>query len=415
MDKEYGKKMNITVWDDDTDAARRWGRELEDELGSGIFVEAHDAGAIVGELHVLHERRKDYLESGGSGEEGTSVLDGTDVLIVDNDLFDLPGFNDLTAETVAVRAGVYTGCGYIVALNLSPDLDFDLTLVGDIGSKVDLHINDSFVADPGLWKICPNGGTYRPWQWPLLLDAATSYRSRVDDLVSLLSSDEGDRPILKHLGFEEGAVSRLSRSARAFLHPTIPVGDVSFRNFVHGNAKAVSVKDGDRIFESEDVKRMARVAARRIYRWLNRMVVDAQDVLIDLPHLVERVPFVVPEGRRGEVEGWNDFARLCEAPVGLVEDALGAQAADLGGWVDRPVFWSEQLETDETLERVFAARESDTHAQLVFCEDASSFHRSEDCDEFVAAHNSLSDRRFVRWFDDEQREIKYGPQSRFAF
>ena len=407
--------MNITVWDDDTEAAERWGKELQKALGDDVCVQAHGAETITRELGVLHERRRNYLESAGSGEDGTSVLDQTHVLIVDNDLFHLPSFNDLTAETVAARAGVYTGCGHIVVLNLSPDLDFDLNLLGDTGSKADLHINDRFVADPGLWNTCPNEGRYRPWQWPLLLDAAASYRSRVDELLSLLNSDDRDKPVLEHLGFGANAVDRLSRGARAFLHPTIAPTEVSFRSFVRRNVRAVNVKDGDRIFERGDTNLTARIAARRIYQWLNRQVVDAQDVLIDLPHLVERVPFVIPEDRRGNVEEWNAFAVLDSARAEGVQETLGIEMADLGAWVDRPAFWAEQLETEKNLERVFAARDPDGGSRFVFCEDASSFHTAGDCDEFVAGYNSMSDRRFVRWFDDDEMDIRYGPQSRLAF
>ena len=406
--------MNITVWDDDTDAAKRWGQDLKDALGGDVDVQTHAADEIEKELLVLHERRKEYLKSGGPVEVGSLVLDRTDILIVDNDLFHLPNFNDLTAETVAARAGVYSSCGYIVVLNLRPDLDFDLTLLGDTGSKADLHINDKFVADPGLWKVCPNGGVFRPWHWPLLLEAVVSYRRRVDDLVKLLNSGDRDRPILKYLGFEKSAVSRLSRSARAFLHPTIPETEVSFRSFVAGNAQAVNVKDGEVIFEKNDVRRMARVGARRIHQWLSRLVVGPQEVLIDLPHLLERAPFVLREDQRGSKEGWNSFASLHEAPIELVSKRLGIEEAGLGAWIDRPVFWSDKLETEDNADRFFANPEANPSG-FVFCEDASAFFESESCEEFVASHNSMSDRRFVRWFGDEEMDIKYGPQSRLAF
>ena len=51
---------------------------------------------------------------------------------------------------------------------------------------------------------------------------------------------------------------------------------------------------------------------------------------------------------------------------------------------------------------------------LVFCEDSSAFHVADECDQFIAAHNSMSDRRFVRWLREGDEEVRYGPQSRLA-
>lgn len=407
--------MKITVWDDEPGAAMKWKTQLEEVLDDlRITVQAPRPEEIEGELHVLHERRKMYLESDNEeGECAVSELDDTDVLVVDNDLFDLPNLNDFSAETVAARAGVYTRCGYIVVLNLSPDVDFDLTLLGHPGSKADLHINDRFVADRGLWRECPkDGGTFRPWHWPLLLGAVDRYRSRVEDLVELLESNEMDQPILDYFRFGRGTRNRLSRSARAFLHPTVGASEVSFRCFVKDNANAVGVKDGRRILERNDIARIAQIGARRISKWLGRYVVGPQDILTDFPHLVEKMPFIIPVDKRECLKFWNSCAQLEEAPVALAE-AIGIERFQMTHWFDRPVFWTDGMETEENIDKVLDALDANPGG-LVFCEDSSAFHRAEVCDQFVAAHNSISDRRFVRWLTEEGEDIRYGPQSRLA-
>ena len=262
------------------------------------------------------------LPTKSSWPDGASQLDGTDILIVDNDLFELENFSDFSAEMVANRARVYTTCGCIVVLNRSPDLDFDLSLVGHSDSKADLHINDRFIADDGLWLTCPKEGrTFRPWHWPLLRAAAKLYKSRVDQLREFLMSHERDMPILDYFGFAEDAKNRLSRSARAFLHPSRRAEEVSFYDFLAGNARAVDVKDGTKIIGKRDNDRVAQICAHRISKLLDRLILGPQDVLIDLPHLVERLPFLIPPDQRESPDFWSSMARLEDAPSQqLVED-----------------------------------------------------------------------------------------------
>lgn len=407
--------MKVCVWDDDADAANEWKTQLDAVLnGCNTRVHAATAEEIEQEIHVLHERRKSYVESDGGEDHGIgSELDDTDILIVDNDLFDLPHLNDLSAETVANRAGLYTDCASIIVLNLNPDLDFDLTLLGHPESKADLHINDKFVADPGLWLQCPRAeGAFRPWHWPLLLSAANLYRSKVDELVKLLETEDRDRPILDYFGFSGDSKRRLSRSARAFLHPRIPAEETSFMDFIHDNAKAVNLLDGKLILGRKDLRKIARIGARRISKWLGRYVLGPQDVLMDLPHLVEKLPFVIPTDKQKCGEFWNSCAKLKGAPVELVEE-FGIEQFQMADWFDRPVYWTDEMETEENLEILFETTDANPE-ELVFCEDSSAFHRADDCDQFVAAYNSISDRRFIRWLKEKDGAIRYGPQSRLA-
>ena len=405
--------MKISVWDDDPRAAGKWKEQLEEVLsGKSASVDAPGPEAIEKTLYSLHERRREYLESTGK-DAGCyeSALDDTDILLVDNDLFELPGLKDYSAETVAARASLYTSCGYIVVLNLSPDLDFDLTLLGHPSSKADLHINDKFVADLGLWEECPRGnGCFRPWHWPLLLQSASMHRARVDELVEAFENGATEEPILDFFGFEEWARRRLSRAARAFLHPESATDQVSFMRFVADNVNAVNVRDGESIIRRRDLTKLARVCARRIAKWLERYVLGPQDVLLDFPHLVERMPFTISDEQQANAVFWNSCAKLEGAPVELI-NGMGVKPFDKNGWFDRPVFWAEGTESRDNVDRLLGADDTNPSG-LVFCEDASSFHDADLCDQFIAGHNTVSDSRFIRWFGEE--ELRYGPQSRLA-
>lgn len=405
----------ISIWDDDTKAAQDWKQKigclLED---SDICIKAFEVKEIDHELNVLHKRREAFLNSEENEPDTPSALDTTHLLIVDNDLFHLRDFSDFSAEMVAARAGVYTDCGPIVVLNLNPDLDFDLTLLGNLDSKADLHFNDKFVADLGLWKECPRGGgAFRPWHWPLLLNEAQLHKARVDELHRMLLDGGSYQPILDYLGFPEEAKRRLSRFARAFLHPLQnDATSVSFLQFVDGNARAVALKDGEMIIKRNDVRKVARIGARLVYKWLARLVLGPQDVLIDFPHLIEKLPFLVPPEHRTSVEYWNSCASILDAPIDLVTDALSVTAFQIPQWSDRSMFWSHDLEREDIRDQVFSAADANPE-RYVFCEDSSAFHTFDLCHRFVAAHNTASDDRFVRWLSMSE-DVKFGPQSRLA-
>ncbi len=407
--------MEITVWDDHLDAADAWKEQIEGLVGDVAHVVAHGVEQIDRELEVLHERRRRYL-GGDTGSEARDVssLDQTDVLVVDNDLFELDKFVDLSAEMVAARSLVYTECRYVVVLNLSPDIDFDLSLLGHVGSKADLHINQQFVGNRGLWLECPlTDRSFRPWPWPLLLSAVSLQKARVDELRQYFVDGDRSVPLLDYFRFSETARRHLSRSAKAFLHPTKRAEEVSFLDFISGNVQAVDARDGAKVAETDDVDKIARICARRLSKWLSHLVAGPQDIIIDLPHLIAEFPFLVPEHRRPELEGWNAFAKLEGAPVEeLTEDVSEFQFRGRH-WFDRPVYWREKLCTEETVDRLLEVTRANGELP-VFCEDASSFHPARECQRFVAGYHSASDTRFVRWFGSGAGGINYAPYSRLA-
>ena len=407
--------MKITIWDDDNSAAESWKSQIE-KLRGNDCVSAPAAKEIQDELEILHSRRSCYLDRDSTSEiRDSSMLDETDILIVDNDLFGLDKFVDMSAEMVATRALVYTKCPFIVVLNLSPDIDFDLSLLGHMNSKADLHLNDRFIGNSGLWLECPlKDGGFRPWNWPLLHSVVGLQRSRIAELEEFINEKDNfeNTSILDYFGFSKSSRNRLSRTTKAFLHPTKAVNRVTFKDFLDNNAKAIDIRDAAMMIGKNDVTRIARVCARRISKWLSHLVAGPQDVLIDLPHLISEFPFFVPVDKRKKLEGWNFFASLNQnSTTGLLED-ISEKQFKRAIWFDRPVFWREQFNTEEYLDR-FLQFTSEGSERPIFCEDASSFHPSNQCNSFVAGFHSTSDNRFIRWFDSESG-INYGPYSRMA-
>ena len=64
---------------------------------------------------------------------------------------------------------------------------------------------------------------------------------------------------------------------------------------------------------------VARVAAGEVDRWVRRDLLGPQDLLVDVPHLLMRMPFLL--GRdANEPERWNDAVMGTEEPYGLSDD-----------------------------------------------------------------------------------------------
>jgi len=151
---------------------------------------------------------------------------------------------------------------------------------------------------------------------------------------------------------------------------------------------------------------MARIATARISKWMQNLVLPAQDVLVDAPHLVLRYPSLL-DGDREKDETWNNTARLIAYDkLGLVNENIEEFRFKKSEWLWRPAwFWGKVAECPQITEvKEPWERES---TDLVFCEDSSKFHKDETCVEFNADIDSAYTRRFVRKFD----HVDYRPMS----
>jgi hypothetical protein len=168
----------------------------------------------------------------------------------------------------------------------------------------------------------------------------------------------------------------------------------------------LKLKDGRSGHVSDDV--VVRVGAARISKWLERLVLPGQDVLVDAPHLVSRYPSLISDGIE-EIETWNRTARRASYDeLGVSSENIERFRLKKEHWLSRPVwFWDELRECEEITE----VREpwKITQPDWVFCEDASAFHK-EGYREFVADVESPFARRFVRFFED----VEYRPSMRFS-
>lgn len=250
---------------------------------------------------------------------------------------------------------------------------------------------------------------YRPWAWPLLGRAAERQRARVAALAGRLND-----PVFEVLGFPDGIATRMSRSSLAFLGPGDRPEGVTVRDFVTESGNGAEPRDVEAKIGLND-RIVARIAAARLSKWLERMVLASQDILVDAPHLVERMP-VLLAGDRGDEAAWQATVNL-EEPAGLDLDAVASYRIEAEDWLSRPAFWWPLIDDDEGLRARRLADARGNALSLVFREDVSNFGPSNESREFVAAFHSAFDRRWAAAPgspDYPGADVGYGPSVRFA-
>ena len=170
---------------------------------------------------------------------------------------------------------------------------------------------------------------------------------------------------------------------------------------------------------------MARVAAARVGKWLERVVLPGQDVLVDAPHLALRFPSLL-RGDGKKLDTWNATTSLFPPKSLWSEKAQLRQTIQRHSfrqqdWLSRAAwFWSElrKLEDIEEVRNPWSVERPD----FVFCEDVSGFLPQQEAREFVADLASSFVRRFVvnpgscsdHELAEELRKVNSRPKVRFS-
>ncbi len=372
-------------------------------------------------LNELQERRKRARMKKVSTSrkrvrsEPTNLLDSTDIFIVD---FDLLHFYDgfITGEEIAYLARCYSSCGLIIACNQFIRFGencFDLTLKGHPESYADLNLTMKQLENSGLWVDQWKAKMFRPWYWPSLPQALNAFGNRVE---SIKSSEVLDSPILEYLGIPEEITDTMLRSARAFLGPEDDVRKITFRQFVEDSGNGL--RDKDTVVDDESI---ARIAGARIHKWLERLVLPSQDILVDAPHMVSRFPSLL-KSRKKTAADFDKTAVLNDSIENYLDmDVIKKYRFQRKDWLSRPAWYSASVSADENIEEV--ARPWNANAiKWVFCEDVSRFLPRNVAREFVADFASPFARRFVvdsktnkdKEYSAVLSNVSYVPSLRFS-
>ena len=352
-------------------------------------------------VNVLLRRRK-TMHGDDPGEREKCLFDQNDILIIDYDLILVDDDRTQhTGEGIGRLARMYSDCAVVVVFNQYDQFDFDLSLRGHLESHADLNLTVELLEMPGLWTESPWQG-FRPWSWQTLAKAVESQRARETTFRRNL-----DKSIVDTFGIEADDALGMSDSAVGFIAPKARDFDglraMTFRSFLSMTAASRDVES----LLSSDESAAVRFGAARIGKWLDREVLGPQDVLIDMPHLLQRFPFLLGQ-EVGNVEAWNATIHKKDGLKQHIDNSYWFEPAIC---LSRPAVWVRRLEADPK----FSEQRSDFDYSLVpdvvFMEDCSVFEDISRGTEFRAGFHNSFDRRYVKII----RDMRYGPQRRFAF
>lgn len=409
------KPISVKLVDEDAGAARRWKRALDDMVlgktkgNKRLKVETCD---VLTELKpcvdTLMARRERARKTGTATSAADTLLsiDETDVFIIDYDLIGSGASIQYTGEDLAYWVRCYSACKIIVAINqYSKDNFFELDLTGHPESYADVNISAEQLHHVGLWHSpWPSG--FRPWYWPVLTDLVAKFDARV-----AFVRDHLDESVLESLGFDRDIVRILPRAVEAFLGGKKGEAEkVTFRQFVTKSGNGLKPKD-EVGRDQEGDERICRIAAARVSRWLEDIVLSGQEILVDAPHLVARHPGFMQGKTAPSPQALNKTAQI---PSGdRADEKLGIKANLLKDfmlkpiWASRPVwFWPKIVARGERFDP--SPRSA---SDVVFCEDTSSFERRQDTRQFVANVESSYVRRYAA---KELKKVSYRPDVRFS-
>ena len=417
-------------------------RDRLEEVGVSISIQTLFAEKLSRELKKLFEHianrlpPNDAAQSAGAAPFECSEFD-RDIVVIDNNLaaLDIQGAR-LTAETVAGFIRAFTDACYVVSLNKNPEIDFDLRyLVGDYRTQADVALNACHLSNPALWTGNPSDAEdgFLPWYWPMLGSVSQRRREQIEFTRKYLKSRS---TIVRALEFPDRAVEYLSRHATGALSPRAntedtgvqdeaPPGAVKFMDFFKRSCRSLPVyKDRDRLAnqasegDEEASKVIARVVAAEFDKWLRRDVLGPQDVLVDVPHLLLRMPFLLGD-KVNEVDRWHAAPTIAKPSFGLdpriYDEHVASAKFFFDPWVRSPCFWWPALKENEALNKCFFSSNRNW-PHFVFCEDVSRFEllarNAEDSEpmRFSAEFEGSWSRRYVYLCTGK----KYAPISRIA-
>lgn len=395
---------SVLICDDEPALSADWVRRVRAVAPEDRFtvLEAPTNENIRDAIRVLIKRRN-ASRDGQVKPADTCLFDGIDVLVVDYDLLHVDENNArYTGEGVARLARTFANSRVIVVLNQYPEAQFDLSLRGHMVSHADLNIDAGLLDNAGLWAPPPWDG-FRPWAW----EAPDVAVARKNAQINALVKGGLKQSIVATIGMTSEDATRLSDGAFGFIAPEASnFAELSEQTFEAFLATTTEGRDAHAMVGS-DLTAAARFAAARVGKWIERELLGPQDVLVDIPHLLQRFPFLVP-GDYTDPEAWNAVIHDCTALKDVVPKDAWFSATE---WLSRPAVWWRRVETNPDIRRRRTEFDFSTAPDLAFLEDVSSFCPTADATEFRAGFHNSYDRRFVKVVND----VRYAPQRRFAF
>ena len=429
--------MKVLVCDDLHDADQ----EFEDAIGRaeqpGIATVRLCDGGLKEQLSELINAADEVLtDRRRPSDLPKTEFDDTDLVVLDNNLAHL-GIQGarLTAEAVAGYIRAFSSASYIVSINKNPDVDFDLRyLIGDYATRTDLALNLEHLTNPALWtrRLEDAKEGFLPWYWPKILKIHEDRRAKIEFV-----SERLEENVCQTFGFARRTFDFLPRQARAFLSQAEaatsedfeaeerPGLGATFLGVFLGSSRSLPAKDEreaivKKVDEPEIRAIISRVVAADLDYWFRRDVLGPQEVLIDIPHLLMRMPFLLGDNV-SDLDSWNTAVASSTGGTcfgldqALFEEHLKGAVFEQNLWAQYPCFWWPTLKDNDELNAHFST-DSTAWIDAAFCEDCSVFRPRFDengnsqVSEFLSQFEGSWNRRYVA----NILGFKYAPRTRFA-
>ncbi|MES3057312.1 hypothetical protein O6V14_16900 [Sphingomonas faeni] len=396
--------MKMLICEDEQAKSARWQREVAAAIPSDwpkprpLINHAETYREVFARLRALREETHRIDEP--------CELDDQDIILVD---YDLEMYGDdkarHTGEELARMCRMVSNAGYIIVMNqFNRKAHFDLRLTGKPNSYADLNISAATISQKGLWQSV-EAGQFRPWIWDDIVKVVKSRRS----LTSQLTEVGLDSSILEFLSMPPEVVEVMPDEAYEHLSRTGKTStdllSTTFRQFLSQQVESLDI---DRLIRTSP-QRAANLAVSRTAKWLSRMVVGPQDLLVDIPHLLERLPFLMnPEfGDPADPHVWQ---RVPMAGFNAIVEPLVADCAfaESEAWLGRQSLWWPKLDRHPLTAEMRTSAKIRSLSDVVFAEDRSIFIPYEEAEEFKSDFRNRFSRRWAK----SQDGLEYEPKRR---
>ena len=398
--------LSVLVCDDVSRRGNEAVRGIQRVVGDTVNVHTLFGEKLGKEIAGFYEHTVNPIMKSGKGSK--SLFDEYDIVFLDSNLSEvhLAGFR-LTAAAIVGYIRAFSSAKYIVTINRFPLRDFDLSLLSPSGGTLaDLAINTKHLSSRWLWfREREMDHDFCPWYWPTLSEAPKRRARQLTDLKNLNSR------VLEFFSFPKEAVGGLTNAACAQLDPiTRNTGVVTFLDFYEKACSSLVPGEKQQLSNVGNLSAVRRIVSAELEAWLYRHVLAPQAILVDVPHLLSRIPVVL--GRKAAVmEAWNGAMMIGRSPYGMsgsyYTEFLKERLFTLAHWFAVPVFWWGPVRNDRELDAKLMAMDSGRLTDFRFCEDISQFLDGdlEGSRSFNADFQSTFNRRHVR----RLRGVRYGP------
>lgn len=390
-------ELSVLVCDDVSRRGLEAVRGIQRAGGEAIRVDTRFGKNLEKEVGELFDQTVNPIMKTGRGKR--TLFDEYDIVFVDSNLSEvqLGGFR-LTAAAIVGYIRAFTRAKHVVTINRFPFRDFDLSdLSPNGGTPADLAINTKHLSSRWLWfRERESISDFCPWYWPVLAEAPGRRVRQLNDLEDLNSR------VLQFFSFPKEAVLGLTNQACAQLDPTARnVSIVTFMDFYRKGCISLVPGEKDQLAQTGNSAPIRRIVAAELEAWLYKHILAPQAILVDVPHLVSRVPVLL--GRKATaIDGWNETAASKRIPYGLsgtyYARFLRKWHFALSHWLPVPAFWWGPIRGDRQLDGKLMRMDNDGVSDLRFCEDVSLFldGEVEEVTGFSADFRSTFNRRYVK-------------------